>query len=170
MKFFTFSLIIPIALSGCCNLKISGQIPSEKSEKLQSYTNNAFKFSFKYPASWQIKQEGFNHVILIPSAEAGWKPETPADLSGNPEITIECGEYVRERLGPKWFPQTVSHAVLKKWLNESENAAVDETVIDGFQALETVELYEGPHRKTLYWRTDSLKNLIRVSTASDNPY
>jgi len=138
------------------------------------YRNDDYGVLLSYPADWVVKSEGYQSVILIPLAETAWEPATPAEIPQDPAVEIEFGEYIRERTGPTYFPETVTFPSLRAWIEEkiSNQEAEDLSVrsINGFQTLELTQLGESGCERVVYWRPLDLKSLVRFSTGCDSPY
>lgn len=168
-------LSVVILISGCIRPKEpvpQGGVPD--TENWEIYQNEEYGFSLKYPSTWEIESEAYHFIILAPSKEKSWQPNTPSDIPKDPKIRIDFGEYIRERLGPKNFPETISPAVLEDWLEAkvSNGEARDFTkrTINNFQAFEITEIYVPGCVKAIYWRPANLDSLIRVQTGCESQY
>jgi hypothetical protein len=130
--------------------------------------------SSAYPPDWIIESESYHSIILVSSKEKLWQPYTPSDIPKDPRIRIDLGEYIRERLGPARFPETIDVATLRGWLEERANSGesreLSERIINNHQAFEITEIRVPGCEKVVYWRPVSLGDLVRISTGCESPY
>lgn len=145
-----------------------------QSEQWQTYRNNNYKFSIMYPSDWIIQSENYQFLILAPQKEISWQPATPADIPKNPAIRIDFGEYIRERMGPAYFPEAIDSIILKTWIEQRVNNHqadyFSEKSIDSFVAYEVTELGLSGCDRILYWRPTDLNSLVKVSTGCESIY
>lgn len=140
----------------------------------QIYQNDAYKFSMRYPSDWIIESESYQSLTLRPQEQISWQPSTPADIAKNPAVRIDFGEYIRERMGPASFPETISFDLLKTWLEKriKGQGAKDfsEGSLNNFQMLEVTEISIPGCEKVVYWRPVDLKSLVKISTGCESLY
>ena len=160
-------------------LTVDRVLPTEISERTntqgwQIYQNDEYMVSLQYPSNWIVTSEGYQSVILMPLEEVDWKPSAPADISKNPAIRIDFGELIREKIGPRYFPETVNVDILKLWLEQKvsngEASGFSERLINEFQAFEIVELRASDCVKSVFWRPINLQNLVRIETGCESSY
>lgn len=163
-------VIFMIVVSACT--AVSKGTPTMAGQR--SYTNGEYQFSIAYPSDWTIESEGYQLVILVPRAARSWRPSTPSEIPRDPHVTILMGEYIREKLGPAYFPGVVDSDSLRAWLTQKaehgEARDLSELTINGVQALVVTEIYEPGCERVVYWRLEGLEKLIRVSTGCESAY
>jgi hypothetical protein len=140
----------------------------------QTYRNEEFNFSLKYPSDWIIKSQSYTSVIFIPQAETSWQPSKPSDISMDPAVHIDLGEYIRERIGPAYFPETIDSDGLRAWIDErissGEANSFSEWSLNNLQAFTVIEVGIPGCAKVVYWRPVNLMSLIRISTGCESSY
>ena len=167
-------VVVNILIGGCRNRGVLSNGTVQNTEAWKTYVNERRNFLIKYPLPWEIELDGYDFIVLTPSKEKNWQPDKPADIPKDPRIRIDIGEYVRERLGPKYFPETISPEILEEWLKRKiENGeARDFTkrTINDFPAFEITEIRDPGYDKVIYWRFKDLNNLIRIQTGHESKY
>jgi len=162
-----------IVLTSGCGLRTE-KTPAIVPREARLYTDDQFKFSFVCPPEWVIENDSYQSIILVPEAEKSWQPSIPADIPRDPRVRIDVGEYVRERLGPAYFPATVDPIILRTWLEHkvynAEAQGLSERQINDVQAFEITEIYESDCERVIYWRPVRLDSLVRMSTGCQSPY
>lgn len=158
--------------SGCDTRR--EMISPTASREAKTYSNSQYKFSVTYPPDWVIESESYQAIVLVPSEEESWQPSAPSDIPQDPRIRIDLGEYVRERMGPAHFPETIDVDTLRSWLEErahsGEYKELSERVINSHQAFEITEIRVPGCERVVYWRPVNLRSLIRISTGCESPY
>ena len=188
---FLIGLVISlILLSGCNQSKEDAQstteeppgritlptetIGSNDAQGWQIYSNDELRVALKYPPDWILESESYQSVILVPLVEEDWEPAQPSDISKNPAIRIAFGSYIRERIGPNYFPENIDLKTLQAWIEEKvrhgEANGLRVRQINGFLAIEVTETLLPSCEQVTYWRPDNLENLVRLSTSCNSPY
>ena len=154
---------------------LSASTPTIAPREMISYTNTEHHFSLSYPANWIIIRENYREIILVPQEQQDWQPtRIPEDLFREPEVKINLGNDIREMLGPKNFPQRIDPTILQGWLeqnmqNDTEQSFVKRPVGNS-EVFELTEISEGGCDRIVYWRPESLEQLVRLSTGCESPY
>jgi len=184
--FILIGMISSILLTSGCNQRETAGAPTEaipstgttplatETREWRTYRKDEHDFSLSYPPDWIIESESDLSVVLTSSEEKGWQPSTPGDIGRDPRVTIDFGEYIRERLGPAHFPETVDSQILRAWIetriNNEEAANFSERTINKHQAFDVTEIRVPGCERVVYWRPANLKSLIRISTGCESPY
>jgi len=184
--FILIGMISSILLTSGCNQRKAAATPTEaipstgtippatETREWRTYRKDEHDFSLSYPPDWIIESESDLSVVLTLSEEKGWQPSTPADIPKDPRVRADFGEYIRERLGPAHFPETIDSDILKTWLEQKvgngEAQGLLKRTINNSQAFEITEIYESGCESVVYWRPVNLKSLIRISTGCESPY
>jgi len=172
-------IILSIVTIGICIIvffKITNK-PSRNTGEPQisweRYENKQHSFSLNYPTSWKTKIN-YRSVIITPLDEQLWEPNTPQDISKDPFIKIDFGSHVKERIGPKWFPEIISSKTIEEWLNKKidngEDINLVKREINGITAFEITETYTSGCYKVVYWRPENLEQLVRIQTGCESKY
>ena len=154
---------------------LSASTPTIAPREMVSYTNTEHHFSLSYPANWIIIRENYREIMLVPQEQQDWQPtRIPEDLFRDPVIEINLGENIRGRMGSQYFPGAINTNTLSDWLTQKvEREAASNLIgkeIGGMKAFELTEIYEGGSEQVVYWRPESLEQLVRLSTGCESPY
>ena len=168
------TIIIVLIVGGWFFINNSSKNTEQVVEEWEFYTNADFNISFTYPPSWEVDTKAWNSMIFIPSEEKPWNPKIPTEINEDPRIQIYFGESIRERLGPKYFPETISSAILEEWLEKGkkleERGDIVKKTINGFESFESIETYTSGCYKVVYWRPINLDSLVRIQIGCESKY
>jgi hypothetical protein len=140
----------------------------------QVYHNPRYRFALSYPADWIAIGAGERSATLVPAAQVNWEPASPGDDAHDPAVRIDCGAYIRERIGPARFPEQVDATLLRAWIDGEyggiQGGNVEAMAIDGQDAFVIKSTGEFGCAKVVYWRPLDLERLVRLSTGCASPY
>lgn len=140
----------------------------------QRYRHEAAGFTLAYPPDWLLTEEGPDALTLLPAAEQGWEAATPADLARDPTVHLLVGSLIRERIGPAFFPDTLTPDALRTWLEAKvaagEGIDLQETIVGGHALFTLTELSESGCEQVAYWRPTDLSSLLRLATGCQSAY
>jgi hypothetical protein len=136
----------------------------------QVYHNPRYQFALSYPGDWLAVGAGERSATLVPAAQVNWEPASPGDDAHDPAVRIDCGAYIRERIGPARFPEQVDAERLRAWIAGEYGGSPGATTIDGQDAFVIESTGEFGCAKVVYWRPLDLESLVRLSTGCASPY
>jgi hypothetical protein len=166
-----FLILICLLLLGC---RAREEAPSINNNSDKKQSLQYFDLSFIMPAGWSIVEENERFLVLAPMDELSWEPVSPEDIANNPQVRFDRGENIREILRPDNFPDTINEADLLDWLKEQTARGVfrdlDEKRIANHLAIAVTEVRPPDCERVVYWRMDSMEDLIRLATGCESPY